>query len=66
MLDFLQSEGRQDSELEQEMAERLCDDLKKAKLDLITKLMIALFMTNFDRDDLGYGDFVGQDWVTII
>ena len=48
VLDFLTSEGRQDSELEQDMAKRLCDDLKKANLDLITKLMIVLFMKNFD------------------
>ena len=43
------------------MATRLCDDLKKAKLDIITKLMIVLFMTNFDSNDLGYDDFVSQD-----
>ena len=48
------------------MAERLCDDLKQAKLDVITKLMIVLFMTNFDGDDLGYGEFVGQELVPII
>ena len=62
-MDFLTSEGRQDSEFEQEMAKRLCDDLKVAKLDLITQLMIVLFMTNFDRDDLGYGEFIGTEWV---
>ena len=66
LLDFLTSEGRQDSELEQEMAKRLCDDLKQAKLDLVSKLMIVLFMSNFDRDDLGYGEFVGQDWVPTV
>ena len=42
------------------MAERLCEDLKKAKLDIVTKLMIILFMTNFDDDNLGYADFVSQ------
>ena len=65
-MDFLTSEGRQDSEFEQEMAERLCNDLKEAKLDLVTKLMIVLFMSNFDRDDLGYGEFVGQDWMPTV
>ena len=43
------------------MAGRLCDDLKKAKVDIITKLMIVLFMTHFDSDDLHYDDFVRQD-----
>ena len=62
LLDFLTSEGRQLSEYEQEMAEALCDDLKKAKLDVVSKLMIVLFMNNFDSDDLGYADFVSQDW----
>ena len=61
LLDFLTSEGRQDSEIEQDMAARLCDDLKNAKLDIITKLMIVLFMTHFDSNNLGYDDFVNQD-----
>ena len=66
LLDFLTSEGRQDSEFEQDMAKRLCDDLKKAKLDIVTNLMIVLFMTHFDSDDLGYADFVCQDRVKVI
>ena len=45
------------------MAGRLCDDLKKAKLDIVTKLMIVLFMTHFDSDELHYDDFVRQDRV---
>ena len=48
------------------MAKRLCDDLKKANLDLITKLMIVLFMKNFDGGDLGYGEFVGQVRLQVI
>ena len=43
------------------MAARLCDDLKKAKLDIVTMLVIVLFMTHFDSDDLGYADFVSQE-----
>ena len=62
LLDFLTSEGRQLSEYEQEMAEELCDDLKKAKLDIISMMMIVLFMNNFDAGDLGYANFVSQDW----
>ena len=47
------------------MAEALCDDLKKAKLDVVSMLMIVLFMNNFDSDDLGYADFVSQDWALL-
>ena len=66
LLDFLTSEGRQDSEFEQDMAKRVCNDLKEAKLGIVTNLMIVLFMAHFDSDDLGYADFVCQDRVKVI
>ena len=49
------------------MVSRLCDDLKKAKLDIVTKLMIVLFMSHFDckADALGYADFVSQERIVL-
>ena len=47
------------------MAARLGDDLKRARLDVVTKLMIVLFISHFDSDDLGYADFVSQKRIII-
>ena len=48
LLDFLNSEGRQRSEFEQELATRVCNDLIQMDFDLETKLMILKFMESFD------------------
>ena len=47
------------------MAARLCGDLKKARLDDVTMLIIVLFISHFDFGDLGYADFVSQDRIQI-
>ena len=61
VLEFLITEGRQDSELEQQLSERLIEDLKKMKFDLATKLVIALFMQSYHGSSDSYYDFVAQD-----
>ena len=48
LLDFLNSEGRQSSEFEQELATRFCNDLIKMDYEMETKLMILQFMESFD------------------
>ena len=58
VLDFLNSEGRQDSEFEQDMAKRLIEDLKKMSFSVETQLLIVLFMKNFDKQDEDYVQFV--------
>ena len=47
VLDFLKSEGRQNSELEQNMVEVLFDGLENMDFNLDTQLLIVLFMDNF-------------------
>ena len=47
VLDFLKSEGRQDSELEQGIVQILFDGLQEMNFDLGTQLLIALFMEYF-------------------